>query len=237
MCVACLLSLAPRRDIGAIAVTAVGPRARTDHAPTHAPAAPPASIAAAIGALKPALANAMKTNAAANAMLDSVLNDMRALYPASGELAGSLASLCGRNEAITSHAAIDEARAAVDDSVAKVEEKVKQVAKLVEERATLRAEVTHYNKKLESISVDATDPVVVKRVEENKIKLKTTESKFAEACDLAAPMLASLDADLAALTGEPFRGFLAASRDASASLVSELQQGLAGVPAPQAPAA
>ena len=55
------------------------------------------------------------------------------------------------------------------------------------------------------------------------------------AATLARP-IATLDADLAGLTGDHFRRYLQAVKGASQALATELQQGLDGVPPPAAAA-
>lgn len=189
-------------------------------------------------ALKPAVTNAAKTTAACNAALDAVHTDMRAVYPASGELAPALNSLCGRSEAVTQAAALKAAEDELKEVLLKqVDVKIQEVKTLVDTRAQLREEVDHYVKKLSEIKPTAgQDPVKLKRVEENEKKLSDTKEKFATTEAALLPVLASLDADLAALTGGPFAKYLSSLKDATHAIVNELQQGLAGVPAPVAAA-
>ena len=196
----------------------------------------------AVAAVKRALAAAAQNSGACNAALDNVHNDMRTLYPASGELAAALSSLCGRSEAVTSHAAMDAATAELSQQlVQQVDEKIKAVKALVDSRAHLREEVDHYTKKLAEIEPGAgADPAKLKRVAENKVKLSDTKTNFETTEAALVPVLTTLDADLASMTGDHFRRYLDAARGAAQSLAGELQQGLAGVPAPaaaEAPAA
>jgi DNA repair ATPase RecN len=190
-------------------------------------------------ALKRAVTAAAQASGACNAALDQVHTDMRTLYPASGELAPALSSLCGRSEAVTSHAAMDAATADLTQQlVQQVEEKIKAVKALVDARAQLREEVAHYTKKLAEIEPGAgADPAKVKRVAENKVKLAEMQKNFESTEAAVVPVLASLDADLAAMTGDHFRGYLVAAKGAAQALASELQQGLEGVPPPAAAAA
>ena len=185
----------------------------------------------AIAALKPALNKAMVASAASNAALDAVCKDMLAVYPAGGELRGSLEALVSRSDAVTGHAGIDAARGVVDEALAKqVEEKVKAVKALVDSRAHLRSEDQHYTEKLARISAGAADPASQKRVEENKQKHKEIQDKFAAVVAEIEPLLASLDADIAAMTEGPFREFISALGASARALCAELQGGLDGVP-------
>jgi DNA repair ATPase RecN len=198
-----------------------------------------AELTAAVALLKRTLADASLKAGACNAALDAVHSDMRALYPAGGELAPALSSLCGRAEAVTGHAQLDGATKELGELlVQQVDEKIKAVKALVDTRALLREEVDHYTKKLAEIEPGAgADPAKMKRVAENKVKLADTKSKF-EATEAAIiPVLATLDADLAAMTGEPFRKYLVTAKASAQALANELQQGLAGVPPPAAPEA
>jgi len=197
-----------------------------------------AELNAAVAALKRALAAAKTSAGACSAALDSVHNDMRALYPAGGELAPALGSLCGRSEAVTSHAAVDAATAELEQQlVQQVDEKIKAVKALVDSRAQLREEVEHYTKKLAEIEPGAgADPAKLKRVADNKTKLGDTKTNFESTDAALVPVLATLDADLAGLTGDHFRRYLQAVKGASQALATELQQGLEGVPPPAAAA-
>jgi hypothetical protein len=201
-----------------------------------------AELTAAVAQLKKTLAEAALRAGACGAALDAVHSDMRALYPAGGELAPALNSLCGRSEAVTGHAGLDAASKELGELLVQhVDEKIKAVKALVDSRAHLREEVDHYTKKLAEIEPGAgADPAKMKRVAENKVKLADTKGSFDSTEAALVPVLASLDADLAAMTGEPFRKYLATAKAGAQALVAELQQGLAGVPPPaaaEAPAA
>ena len=188
-------------------------------------------LATSLAAVKPALNRASQANSAANAALEAVFNDMRTLYPSSGSLAPSLDSLGERTETMFAHDAFDDAKSELENVLTtKVHEKLTNVRTQVDLRAHLREEVSHYEEKLSRISTGAVDPAAIKRVEENKVKLKDHQDKFAACKDALEPVLLSLDSDLAALLQEPVKKFIEVNAAEANKQVTEIRNGLNAVP-------
>jgi hypothetical protein len=190
-----------------------------------------ADLATALATVKPALNRSSQANSAANAALEAVFNDMRALYPSTGSFAPSLDSLGERTEAMFAHESYDESKGNLENVLStKVNEKLTSVRTQVDLRAHLREEVSHYEEKLGRISTGAVDPAAIKRVEENKVKLKDHQDKFTACKDALEPVLASLDSDLAGLLQEPVKKFVEVNAKDASTQAAEIRNGLNAVP-------
>ncbi len=158
---------------------------------------------------------------------------MAQVYPGGESMAPCLVSLIGRKGALVDVTDLDAVRAELETALAAVDEKLKALKVRADERAHFREEVQHYKDKLSKLE-GRPDPQSVQRMEENKVKLADMEAKFQGTNDALTPELMSLDNELARITTEVFRKFMNTSITHAFAVNEQINQGLAGVPAPVA---
>jgi len=167
----------------------------------------------------------------ASQSLHSVHESMAQVYPGGESLAPSLVSLINRGPLLNNKDDLEHIKTELLNALTAVDAKVQNLKKLTDDRAHFREEVGHYKEKISKLE-GRPDPQGQQKLEENKTKLADMESKFAATETALVPELEHLDAELSNLTSEVFKKFIEVNIAHTLAFNDQLQQGLAGIPAP-----